>query len=193
MARFVIRAIDAVRDFFRAAKEADRVRKDVAETTQAVEESFNAASEVNSVSTATAADDVRTTDSGGGGSPGCNSFVGATLVLLASGTTKPIDQVKVGDKVANAQPGSPTVQQHVVTAVHVTYADRAFDATSCGRKLVPRPAGHADQPAPGPPATSRVGRDKRVPVEVLYLHRCDILRRDQGVPVQVGAVGRQLR
>jgi RHS repeat-associated protein len=69
LARFVIRAIDAVRDFFRAAKEADRVLKDVAETTQAVEESFNAASEVNSVSTSTAAADVRTTDSGGGGGP----------------------------------------------------------------------------------------------------------------------------
>jgi len=67
LARFVIRAIDAVRDFFRAAKEADRVLKDVAETTQAVEESFNAASEVNSVSESTAAADARTTDSGGGG------------------------------------------------------------------------------------------------------------------------------
>lgn len=48
---------------------------------------------------------------------------------MADGTTKPIDQVRVGDKVDNAQPGakrSSKDEQHTVTAVHVTHDDRAY-------------------------------------------------------------------
>jgi RHS repeat-associated protein len=39
---------------------------------------------------------------------GCtaNSFVGTTPVLMADGTTKPIEQVQVGDVIENAQPGA---------------------------------------------------------------------------------------
>lgn len=67
-----------------------------------------------------------------------NSFRSTTLVLMADGTSKPIDQVHVGDRVENAKPGTKRGskdEQHKVTAVHVTYDDRAYpDVTvSTGR------------------------------------------------------------
>ena len=49
------------------------------------------------------------------------------MVLMADGTSKPIDQVEVGDKITNAQPDSPTTETDTVTAVHVTYTDRDYD------------------------------------------------------------------
>ena len=79
---------------------------------------------------------------------GCvNSFAGATPVLLAGGTSKPIDQVRVGDHVQNAYPGAATGQEdHVVTAVHVTYDDRDFTdvtvATPGGSKTITSTAHH---------------------------------------------------
>jgi RHS repeat-associated protein len=65
---------------------------------------------------------------------GCShSFAGGTPVLMADGSSKPIDQVKVGDKVADALPGVPLGtknQVHTVTAVHVTYTDRDYTAVT---------------------------------------------------------------
>lgn len=58
---------------------------------------------------------------------GTNSFTGATPVLMADGTAKPIKDVQPGDRVSNAEPGSRAVQRHAVTAVHVTGDDRDFD------------------------------------------------------------------
>ncbi|MGW4524997.1 polymorphic toxin-type HINT domain-containing protein [Amycolatopsis sp. NPDC004378] len=55
-----------------------------------------------------------------------NSFTGNTPVLTADGTSKPIDEVKVGDVVRNAEPDSSSTEQHVVTAVHVTDDDHDF-------------------------------------------------------------------
>ena len=58
-----------------------------------------------------------------------NSFAAATPVLMADGTSKPIDQIKVGDKIANNQPGADAGtedQAHTVTAIHVTYTDRDY-------------------------------------------------------------------
>ena len=59
----------------------------------------------------------------------CNSFNGSTPVLMSDGTSKSIDQVKVGDTVADAVPGAflglPD-QHHTVTAVHVTYTDHDY-------------------------------------------------------------------
>jgi hypothetical protein len=62
---------------------------------------------------------------------GCftNSFQGTTKVVMADGSTKPISQIKVGDKVSNNAPGADPGtgnQIHVVTAVHVTYTDTDF-------------------------------------------------------------------
>lgn len=64
-----------------------------------------------------------------GSKPGlacANSFIGDTKVLMADGTSKPIDQVKVGDEVKNAEPKSDITQRHAVTVVHVTDVDKEF-------------------------------------------------------------------
>jgi RHS repeat-associated protein len=56
-----------------------------------------------------------------------HSFVGSTPVLMADGTSKPIDQVEVGNQVLSADPsGSGDPEAHVVTALHVTDDDREF-------------------------------------------------------------------
>ncbi|MBS2966505.1 hypothetical protein KGA66_25925 [Actinocrinis puniceicyclus] len=59
----------------------------------------------------------------------CNSFVGNTPVAMANGTSKPIDRVKVGDKIANSLPGADPGtkdQAHTVTAIHITHTDRDY-------------------------------------------------------------------
>jgi Pretoxin HINT domain len=45
---------------------------------------------------------------------------------MADGTTKSIDQVKVGDKIADAVPGQSGTKDNTVTAVIVTYTDHDF-------------------------------------------------------------------
>jgi len=55
-----------------------------------------------------------------------HSFTGATAVLMADGTTKPIDQIKVGDKIENSAPGKSGTQTHKVDAVIVTHTDHDF-------------------------------------------------------------------
>jgi RHS repeat-associated protein len=55
-----------------------------------------------------------------------HSFTGSTKVLMADGTTEPIDQIKVGDKIENAVPGANGTQDNTVTAVIVTYTDHDF-------------------------------------------------------------------
>ncbi|MFD9393174.1 LamG-like jellyroll fold domain-containing protein [Streptomyces sp. NPDC060000] len=63
--------------------------------------------------------------------PGCrtgipHSFTGSTRVLMADGTTKAIDQVRVGEKIANSVPGATGTQAHEVTDVIVTHTDHDF-------------------------------------------------------------------
>jgi hypothetical protein len=55
-----------------------------------------------------------------------HSFTGATPVLMADGTTKPIDRVKVGDQIANSVPGQSGTQTNTVTNVIVTKTDHDF-------------------------------------------------------------------
>ncbi|WIY02957.1 polymorphic toxin-type HINT domain-containing protein [Amycolatopsis mongoliensis] len=63
----------------------------------------------------------------GGLVAGCmNSFVGSTEVLVQGDRKEPIEAVKVGDSVTTGVPGKAATEQHVVTAVHVTDADRDF-------------------------------------------------------------------
>ncbi|MYS21865.1 RHS repeat-associated core domain-containing protein [Streptomyces sp. DvalAA-14] len=57
---------------------------------------------------------------------GPHSFTGNTRVLLAGGASKPIDQVKVGDTIANSVPGESGTENHKVTAVIVTTTDHDF-------------------------------------------------------------------
>jgi RHS repeat-associated protein len=64
-----------------------------------------------------------------------NSFQGSTPVLMANGASKPIDQVRVGDMITNAQPDSVITvndQHHKVTAIHVTYDDKAYTDVTVG-------------------------------------------------------------
>ncbi|MDT3443600.1 DNRLRE domain-containing protein [Pseudofrankia sp. BMG5.37] len=58
------------------------------------------------------------------GKPGGNSFTPTTPVLLADGTTKPIDQVHVGDKVLTTDPDTGKTEPHTVTAVIVGHGDK---------------------------------------------------------------------
>ncbi|WP_275592942.1 RHS repeat-associated core domain-containing protein [Actinokineospora baliensis] len=55
----------------------------------------------------------------------CNSFIAGTLVLLADGSTKPIEEVRVGDVVANSAPGGG-VEAHPVTDLHITDKDTTY-------------------------------------------------------------------
>lgn len=57
---------------------------------------------------------------------GPHSFTGSTRVLMADGTTKAIDQVKVGDTIANSVPGVAGTEAHKVTDVIVTRTDHDF-------------------------------------------------------------------
>ncbi|MFE2301571.1 LamG-like jellyroll fold domain-containing protein [Streptomyces sp. NPDC059445] len=62
-------------------------------------------------------------------SPGCpttHSFTGSTRVLMADGTAKAIDQVRVGDTITNSVPGVAATESHKVTAVIVTRTDHDF-------------------------------------------------------------------
>ncbi|MEV5969088.1 polymorphic toxin-type HINT domain-containing protein [Streptomyces sp. NPDC051921] len=56
--------------------------------------------------------------SGGGGSgkAGCNSFVPGTKVLMADGSTKPIENVRTGDKVLATDPKTGETRVETVTA-----------------------------------------------------------------------------
>jgi RHS repeat-associated protein len=77
---------------------------------------------------------------------GANSFAAGTTVLMADGSQKPIQDVKVGDKITNADPDSTTLQQHTVSAVHVTDTDTDFASlsveTSAGPKTITVTAHH---------------------------------------------------
>jgi RHS repeat-associated protein len=64
--------------------------------------------------------------SGKSTSTACHSFTGNTGVLMANGTTKPISQVKIGDKITNAVPGDSTARTNTVTNVIVTTTDHDF-------------------------------------------------------------------
>ncbi|MFE0462255.1 Hint domain-containing protein, partial [Kitasatospora sp. NPDC058965] len=80
-----------------------------------------------------------------GGSCAIHSFAGDTPVLMADGTTKPISQIKVGDRITNAAPGAGD-QKHTVDVVHVTYTDTDFTAltvtTPAGPKTITTTQNH---------------------------------------------------
>lgn len=62
----------------------------------------------------------------GGSCPLPHSFTGNTRVLMANGTAKTIDMIRVGDTIANSVPGETRTQAHQVTAVIVTHTDHDF-------------------------------------------------------------------
>ena len=50
--------------------------------------------------------------------PDCHSFAPGTLVLLADGTTKPIEEVEIGDEVVTTDPETGETTTRKVTALH---------------------------------------------------------------------------
>jgi hypothetical protein len=58
--------------------------------------------------------------------PGCHSFTGSTGVLMANGSTLPIDQLKAGDEIANSVPGKSGTQPNKITKVIKTHTDHDF-------------------------------------------------------------------
>ncbi|MGA8114788.1 MAG: RHS repeat-associated core domain-containing protein [Actinocatenispora sp.] len=75
-----------------------------------------------------AAADAGAEDAGGAAekvAAGCpHSFPTGTRVQLADGTSKPIDQIKIGDKIRNAKPDATKQETHRVDGVIVTTTDR---------------------------------------------------------------------
>ncbi|WAL67698.1 polymorphic toxin-type HINT domain-containing protein [Amycolatopsis cynarae] len=61
---------------------------------------------------------------------------------MADGSRRPIELVGVGDRVANAEPDSTVVQQHPVTAVHVSDDDKDFDELTVGTSSITTTAHH---------------------------------------------------
>ncbi|MEV7211741.1 polymorphic toxin-type HINT domain-containing protein [Kitasatospora cineracea] len=61
-----------------------------------------------------------------GGCPTPNSFPAGTLVLLADGTTKPIDQLAQGDQVTATDPETDTTTAETVTNTFTTPDDQEF-------------------------------------------------------------------
>jgi hypothetical protein len=60
------------------------------------------------------------------GSCPVHSFTASTLVLMADGNSKPISQIKAGDKITNAVPGDRKGEVHKVEKVIVTKTDHDF-------------------------------------------------------------------
>jgi hypothetical protein len=57
---------------------------------------------------------------------GCNSFAAGTAVLMADGSSKPIQDIHVGDQITNKDPETGQVQTHTVMATHITDDDHDF-------------------------------------------------------------------
>lgn len=66
----------------------------------------------------------------GGGSYGCKCFLGDTDVLLADGKTKPIKDIKVGDKVLATDPKTGETGPRKVTRLIRTEDDKHFNTLS---------------------------------------------------------------
>ncbi len=75
-----------------------------------------------------------------------HSFTADTRVLMANGQGKRIEDVKVGDEIANAAPGGSTLEKHRVIAVHRTTTDTDFTRltfeTTEGKKSIESTSNH---------------------------------------------------
>ncbi|MBO0884414.1 MAG: hypothetical protein J2P17_29600, partial [Mycobacterium sp.] len=136
---------------------------------------------------------------------GCatHSFVGSTAVLMADGTTKPISRIKVGDRVADAVPGSAKTETHTVGRVIVTRTDHDFVKLTI-KRLGKATAGIATAAAAitalaTPAQAATVTTTYHHPfyditqsafVDANHLHPGDLLQSTHGGKVQVTATHR---
>ncbi len=76
-----------------------------------------------------------------------HSFVAGTLVKMADGSLRAIENVKAGDQVLNARSGATTAEQHDVVLTHRTTSDTRFTdvtvATPSGQRTI---TGTTDHP-----------------------------------------------
>lgn len=76
-----------------------------------------------------------------------HSFVVGTMVKMADGSVRAIENLTAGDRVLDAQPGDPAVQRHDVVLTHRTTTDTRFTdvtvATPGGRRTL---TGTSDHP-----------------------------------------------
>ncbi|MGI5518426.1 LamG-like jellyroll fold domain-containing protein [Streptomyces sp. CA-106131] len=68
----------------------------------------------------------------------CHSFTAATSVLMATGTTKQINQIKTGDYVLTAAPGEKKKEKHRVDRVITTHTDHEFVDVTLATKSGPK-------------------------------------------------------
>ncbi|MEU9399231.1 LamG-like jellyroll fold domain-containing protein [Streptomyces sp. NPDC048242] len=68
----------------------------------------------------------------------CHSFTAATGVLMSTGATKQINQVKAGDYVLTAAPGEKKKEKHRVDRVIVTHTDHDFVDVTVATKSGPK-------------------------------------------------------
>ncbi|MEU8238903.1 LamG-like jellyroll fold domain-containing protein [Actinoplanes missouriensis] len=128
----------------RSGEEAGRATNDAARPAQRADGSAAKSSQ---------ADDV-----GESATKACHSFDPSTRVLMADGTTKPIKDVKVGDKVTATDPASGTTSAQTVTTLHNNRDTELADVTVSTK---PEPAsdkngthqGKGDRSTRGPTST----------------------------------------
>jgi RHS repeat-associated protein len=163
----------------------------------------SASSSADSVATSTAEDAGRATPRSGGqphseepnaprsgrsddAGDGCHSFTGGTLVLLAGGATKRIDQVKVGDTVNDTAPNASTGETHTVQRVIVTHDDHEFVDLS----IAPLSASVAGPRASGTLTTTAhhpfYDRTQAAFVDAADLHVGDVIQTPTGFAVITG-------
>jgi hypothetical protein len=65
-------------------------------------------------------------DEAGAGACSIHSFTGDTPVLMADGSSQPIDTLQVGDQVADSKPDGHGTEKHRVDRVIVTHTDHDF-------------------------------------------------------------------
>lgn len=116
----VWRAVERAESAIRDAEEAARVAESIVDAKRA------AAIETASADDAKAVETVEADPSPTGGCEAAHSFLAGTPVRLASGASKPISQVKAGDKVLATDPQTGLSRPETVVKVIVTHTDEDF-------------------------------------------------------------------
>ena len=69
----------------------------------------------------------------------CHSFAPTTRVLMADGTTKPIGEINIGDKVKATDPTTGKTEAKPVTALHLNRDKELTTVTRCEQAASPVP------------------------------------------------------
>lgn len=93
----------------------------------------------------------------------CHSFAAGTLVLMAGGATKAIQNIDIGDEVVSTDPDAEHTTTEVVTALHHNLDTDLADVT------ITAPAGGADE-STDPIGEGNGGRSTRGPTETVTLN-----------------------